>query len=86
MSGRIRSRVRTNPKICQRCGSRLRPEVRRRFDAFSVVLLISLGAALAFYLIGLLIIAAGLWFWTRHQTYWVCPACSREPGTANLAY
>jgi len=42
------------------------------------------GAALAFYLIGLLIIALGLWLWTRRQMYWRCPVCSGDTETATL--
>jgi len=62
-------------RVCQRCGAALQREVRNPFDPFWIVILICLGAALAFYLIGLLIMAFGLWLWTRREPYWVCPTC-----------
>ena len=86
MPAKLRNLRRTNIRVCQHCGSRLQPELRRKYDAFGIILLICLGAALAFYLVGLLIMAVGVWFWTRHHVYWVCPACSREPGTAVLVH
>jgi hypothetical protein len=78
MSARIRRRVRTTPRICERCGSKLERELPRKFETFWLVLIIALGAALAFYLIGLLIIAIGLWLWARHRVLWKCPTCGRE--------
>ena len=72
----------TKARVCQRCGSRLQPESQRKYDVFWIVLLICLGAALTFYLVGLLIIALGLWLWTRRQVRWVCPVCSLERGGA----
>ena len=84
MSARIRQRVRTTPRICEHCGSRLQPVLRRKFDTFWIVLLVSLGAALAFYLIGLVIIVITLWLSTRQLVHWSCPTCDREPTTAAL--
>lgn len=84
MPVQLRNLRRSIVRVCQHCGTRLQPELRRKYDAFAIVLLICLGSALAFYLVGLLILGAGVWLWTRRQAYWVCPACSREPGTADL--
>ncbi len=38
-------------------------------------MLIFAGALTAFYLVGLVMIAAGLWMRTRKKTQWVCSAC-----------
>ncbi len=56
-----------------------------RYDPFWLVLLTLLGAALAFYLIGVPIALAALWLWSRKKTYWVCPKCAQmnAPGLAH---
>jgi len=75
----------TKARVCQTCGSSLEPESRRKYDTFWVFLLICLGAATAFYLVGLFIIGIGLWLWTRRQVRWVCPTCSRENAAAGAS-
>jgi predicted nucleic acid-binding Zn ribbon protein len=64
-------------RMCGRCGSSLQPERQRKYDAFWIIFLIWLGSALAFYLIGLLLIGAGLWLWSRKKARWVCPSCTQ---------
>ena len=70
-------------RICQKCGTKLRPELRKKYDTFWIAQVLCLGAILAFYLVGLLIMAVGLWLWTRHEVYWICPACTGDRGTAD---
>jgi hypothetical protein len=84
MSPRIRCLAQPKARVCPSCGARLQQALRSKYDRFWMVCLICLGAALAFYLIGLLIMAAGLWLWVQRQADWVCPACSCDAGTASL--
>ena len=82
VSARIKHPGRANARVCQNCGADLQPAFRKKYDAFWIVVMLFVGAALAFYLIGLLIIALGLLLWTRRQMHWRCPACSGDAGTA----
>ena len=82
VSARIKRPGRANARVCQNCGALSQPALRKKYDAFWIVVMLFVGAALAFYLIGLLIIALGLWLWTRRQMYWRCAACSGDAGTA----
>jgi len=82
VSARIKYPGKTNARVCQNCGALLQPALQKKYDAFWIVVMLFVGAALAFYLIGLLIIALGLWLWTRRQMYWRCPVCSGDTETA----
>jgi len=84
VSARIKHSGKTNARACQNCGALLQPALRKKYDAFWIVVMLFVGAALAFYLIGLLIIALGLLLWTKRQMYWRCPACLGDAGTATL--
>ena len=81
MSAQFKTLRRTKERVCSHCGEPLHSELQRKYNAFGIVLLICLGAGLAFYLVGLLIIGVGVWLWTRRRVYWMCPACSRDRGT-----
>jgi uncharacterized protein (DUF983 family) len=76
MSSRPRDLART--RSCSRCGARLQLERQRKYDAFWIILLISLGAALAFYLVGFVLIAAGLWLWLQKNPRWICSRCTSQ--------
>lgn len=72
-------------RMCPRCGTNLQPEAQRKYDAFWIVLSLCLGAALAFYLIGFLLIATGLWLWSEKKVRWICPDCSREQNSTAIS-
>jgi hypothetical protein len=79
MAARLRRR--NGGRKCKICGSALQPQLQKKHDPFWIICLIVLGAALAWYLIGVLLIAAGMWLLTRKEVRWVCPACTlNEPG------
>ena len=60
---------------CDRCGSELTRQQAPKYDPFWTTALIFAGALTAFYLVGLLMIAAGLWMRTRRIARQVCPVC-----------
>ena len=76
MSPIPRLRLQRRRRICERCGGSLQAEAQRKYDAFWIVLLICLGAALAFYLFGVVVMLIGLWLWSQKKTRWVCPSCA----------
>jgi hypothetical protein len=63
-------------RTCLRCGGALAPVTVDRYDPFWTTLLILGGTALAFYLVGLPMIASGLWLRTRKTLRWVCAVCA----------
>lgn len=69
---------------CGFCHTPLQPTLQPRYDAFWVVLLIVAGAALAFYLLGIVIMAFGLALLGKQRQRWVCPQC-REQGNRQTA-
>jgi len=46
-----------------------------KYDQFWVVLLIFAGAAFAFYLVGIAVMAIGLMLLRKQQPRWICPNC-----------
>jgi Na+-translocating ferredoxin:NAD+ oxidoreductase RnfD subunit len=66
-------------RICQLCGSSLQSQALRKYDRFWTVCLIALGSMLTWYLFGVLLMAAGVWLFTRKKMHWVCPVCAAEP-------
>ena len=74
MTPRLRRLIRT--RSCERCGSNLRLERHRKYDSFWIIFLVWLGTAFTFYVVGLLLIGAGLWLWPRRTARWVCPSCT----------
>ncbi|HEY8132690.1 MAG TPA: hypothetical protein VII12_12450 [Thermoanaerobaculia bacterium] len=62
-------------RICARCGQPLVQQEMAKYDPFWTTALIFAGALLAFYLVGVAMIFAGLWMRRRKTKYWVCPAC-----------
>lgn len=71
-------------RICSRCSARLQPEIQRKYDAFWMVLLLCLGSALAFYLVGALVVVVGRWLWSQKKARWICPDCSHEQNSMAL--
>jgi hypothetical protein len=51
------------------------PKVDQAHESFWVVLIIWLGTALAFYLVGYLLMILGLWLWHQERTRWICANC-----------
>lgn len=84
MPTRIRRLARTRVNVCPRCATALERVVRKRYEPFWIVLVICLGAALVFYLVGILIVATGVWLWTRQTWGWACPACAQEQSPTSL--
>jgi hypothetical protein len=56
----------------------LQPTQQTKYDPFWVVLLIVAGAALAFYLLGIAIMAVGLALLGKQKQRWVCPHCGDQ--------
>ncbi len=79
LATRIRFRVQHRPTPqCGRCGAALVPIKRMKYDPFWLTLLFCLAAALAFYLIGAVILAVALWLWSRKTSRLTCLACARD--------
>ena len=69
-------RRRTAPeRICASCGEPLVQQEMEKYDPFWTTALIFAGALLAFYLVGIVMIFAGLWMRKRKSLRWVCPTC-----------
>jgi hypothetical protein len=62
-------------RICARCGAPLVQQETAKYDPFWTTALIFVGALSAFYLIGVVLIFAGLWMRKRKVKRWMCPAC-----------
>ena len=59
------------------------PKVDQAHESFLVVLIIWSGSALAFYLVGPLLMIFGLWLWHQKRTRWICAKCMQPKiGTA----
>src|SRR5438128_11002172 len=71
----LRRRPVVRTRTCTRCGSALVAQQGRKYDAFWTTALIWAGAWLAFYVIGVALMFAGLWMRTQKITRWTCPAC-----------
>lgn len=72
-------------RMCPLCGANMQREAQRKYDAFWTVFLLCLSAALAFYLIGFLLIAIALWLWSQKKVQWICPDCSREQNSTAVS-
>ena len=64
------------PRVCDRCGGALIQQIVDKYDKFWTTFLIWIGALLAFYLVGILLMFQGLWLRGRKKIQWVCPACA----------
>jgi hypothetical protein len=62
--------------VCALCGTALQLTLQKKYDPFWIVLLIFAGAVLAFYVLGIVIMAVGLSLLRKEKTIWVCPSCS----------
>ena len=83
MTPRLSRLIRT--RSCERCSSNLELERREKYDRSWIIFLIWLGTALTFFLVGLLLIAAGLWLWPQKKTRWVCLSCTQASVAASSA-
>jgi hypothetical protein len=68
----------TRTRVCALCGSALQLTLQKKYDPFWIVLLIFAGAVLAFYLLGIAIMVAGLSLLSKEKSIWVCPVCSEK--------
>lgn len=78
-----RARLRT----CASCGGALQPFSRTKYDPFWMIVLIVAGAASAFYLIGIAIMALGMVLLRQEVTLWACPMCTNpktRPSTSSF--
>jgi len=67
-------------RTCQRCGTTLQPALRQKYDPFWVLVLIFVGATLAFFLVGIVLMLIGLRMLSSKESRWACPACAaKEP-------
>lgn len=73
---KTRLRRLTRSKTCQRCGIALQPTLQQKYDPFWVVVLIFVGAALAFFLVGIVLMFTGLRMLSSKEGRWACPACA----------
>jgi hypothetical protein len=74
----VKTRLRslTRGSTCQRCGTALQPAVQQKYDPFWVVVLIFVGATLAFFLVGIVLMFIGLRMLSSRKRSWACPACT----------
>jgi hypothetical protein len=66
----------TRGKTCPWCGTALQPVLQQKYDPFWVVVLIFVGAALTFFLVGIALMFLGLRMLSSKKRVWACPACS----------
>jgi len=66
----------TRSRTCQLCGTALQPRLQQKYDPFWVVVLIFVGAVLAFFLAGIALMFIGLRMLSSKQSRWACPACA----------
>ena len=66
----------TRSKTCQTCGTALQPRLQQKSDPFWVVVLIFVGAVLAFFLVGIALMFIGLRMLSSKESEWACPACA----------
>ena len=79
-----RVKRRASATSCQVCGAPLVVTTHRKHDEFWLVLLMVLGAALAFFLIGAPIMIAALWLWSRTESLRVCQQCDGACQATNV--
>jgi hypothetical protein len=74
----VKTRLRglTRPSTCQVCGTALQPAWQQKYDPFWVVMLIFVGATLAFFLVGIALMFIGLRMLSSRKRSWACPACA----------
>lgn len=65
-------------RTCALCGTELKLAWQRKYDPFWLVLLIFVGAVLAFYLVGIVMMGVGLLLLQKEIRMWLCPTCSRR--------
>ena len=65
-------------RTCQRCGTTLQPVLQQKYDPFWVVVLIFVGATLAFFLVGIVLMFIGLRMLSSKESGWACPPCAAE--------
>lgn len=66
----------TRSRSCPRCATPLEPELQQKYDPFWVVVLIFVGATLAFFLVGIALMFIGLRMLSSRKRRWICPACA----------
>jgi len=71
----MRRRRFVRSRTCTRCGAPLVQQEMAKYDPFWTTALIFVGALLAFYLVGVVLIFVGLWMRKRKANRWVCPTC-----------
>jgi hypothetical protein len=73
----VKTRLRrlTRSSTCQLCGTALQPALQQKYDPFWVVVLIFVGATLAFFLVGIVLMFIGLRMLSSRKRSWACPAC-----------
>ena len=72
----LRRIKRVRVKTCATCGAPLQPNERDKYDPFWILISIFAGAVMAFYLVGIAIMAIGLSLLRQQQVIWGCPKCS----------
>lgn len=73
----------TRSRICQRCGTGLQSALQQKYDPFWIVVLIFVGATLAFFLVGIVLMFVGLRMLSSKESRWACPVCDAaktQPG------
>ena len=78
-----RARLRT----CASCGGPLQAFSRGKYDPFWMIVLIVAGAASAFFLVGIAIMALGFVLLHHKITLWACSVCTNpkaRPGTSSF--
>ena len=62
-------------RACKVCGAHLVARAEPKYDPFWVLLLIFAGSMLAFFLLGILVMAIGWSLFEKQERRWECPSC-----------